>query len=513
MKSGSLRKNVSLLVTLGAASAVVVSFTGAASAAGTSPAVAMSHISKTYAHVGRAPRLPSGAHAIGAATTSKSISGAVALAPRNPAALAKAAAAVADPKSPSFHHYLSKGAFAAAYGPTTATINAVESTLRASHLTVTSVSTNRLLVHFKGTVGSAETAFRTHIANVRLASGRVGTETTSAVSFPSSLASSVVSVVGLNTLAALHTHVLRPTHPASVKPVTHNFVHPANSAAPCAAATGAATEFGGLTDDQIAHAYGADGLYSQGDFGAGQTVAIYELEPFAISDIKAFDTCYFGAAKATTMTNNVSTKIIDGGPGTGPGSGESALDIENVSAIAPAAKIEVYEAPNGVAGPLDLYNQIVQDDTADVDLDQLGRVRGAAAVHRARLRQRRERDLRAGRAAGPVDLRVLGRLGVRRLLRGRADPDHPAALDRRPGQPAVRHRGRWHDDHERERHPDRTHLERRQRLRWCRWRRLLDLGRAELAAAVPRHLVGRGRGGERRPGPVPAGARQRIDLP
>jgi hypothetical protein len=366
VKSGSMRKKVNGLVTLGAASVVVVSFMGAPSAAGASPAAAMSHISKTYAHVGRAPRLPSGARTIGAVSASKSINGSVALAPRNASALAKAAAAVAEPKSPSFHHYLSKGAFAAAYGPSAATVNAVESTLRASHLTVTSVSANHLLVHFKGTVGSAESAFRTHIANVRLASGRVGTETTSAVSFPSSLASSVLSVVGLNTLGLLHTHVLRPTHPASVKPVTHNFVHPANSATPCAAATGAATEFGGLTDDQIAHSYGADGLYSQGDFGAGQTVAIYELEPFDISDIKAFDSCYFGPAKATTMTDNVSTEVIDGGAGTGPGSGESALDIENVSAIAPAAKIKVYEAPNGNAGPLDLYNQIVQDDTAKV---------------------------------------------------------------------------------------------------------------------------------------------------
>jgi Pro-kumamolisin, activation domain/Fibronectin type III domain/IPT/TIG domain len=361
VNTASLRKTLSKIATLGAASVVVGGFM-AMPATAIAGAVPMAQISNTYAHIGKAPALPAGAHSLGATSASKTISGSVALAPRNPAALARAAAAVSNPRSASFHHYIAKGAFAADFGPTAATINAVKATLRASHLTVTSVSGNGLLVHFKGAVSAAESAFRTNIVNVRLAGGRVGTETTSAVSFPSSLASSVVSVVGLNTLGSLQTHVRRPTHPASVKPITHNFVHPPNSAKPCAAATGAANAFGGLTDDQIAHAYGADGLYTAGDFGAGQTVAIYELEPFAISDIQAFDSCYFGASKAT----NVTTKTVDGGPGTGPGSGESALDIENVSAIAPDANIQVYLGPNGVAGPLDLYNQIVQDDSADV---------------------------------------------------------------------------------------------------------------------------------------------------
>jgi Pro-kumamolisin, activation domain/Fibronectin type III domain/IPT/TIG domain len=365
VKTGSTRKTFAKFGTLGAATVVVAGFMSSPVSA-FATAAPMTHISNTYAHVGVAPRLPAGARTLGAVSASKSISGAVALSPRDPAALQRAAAAVSNPRSKSFHSYIAKGSFAAMYGPTTATINAVKATLAASHLSVTSVSSNGLLVRFKGSVGSAESAFRTNIANVRLASGRTGTETTSAVSFPSSIASQVVSVVGLNTLGAQQTHVLRPTHPATVKPTLHTFVHPSGSASPCAAATGAATEFGGLTDDQIAHAYGADGLYSAGDFGAGQTVAIYELEPFALSDIQSFDTCYFGATKAASMIANVSSHVVDGGPGTGPGSGESALDIENVSAVAPGAHIEVYLAPNGVAGPLDLYNQIVQDDSAKV---------------------------------------------------------------------------------------------------------------------------------------------------
>jgi pro-kumamolisin-like protein/IPT/TIG domain-containing protein/fibronectin type III domain protein len=368
VKTTAVSTSFSRLVTLGAAGVVVASFMAApASAAAVRPA-SMAPISANYAHVTRAPKLPAGTRKLGVVAASKTISGAVALAPRDPAGLEAAAAAVSNPRSTSFHKYIAKGTFAANYGPSQATIAAVEATLRSSHLAVTSVSSNHLLVHFSGTVGAADAAFRTNIASFQLASGRVGTETTQAVSLPASLSSSVVAVLGLDTLAEPHSNLVRATHPAAVKAVKATFTHPAGSATPCPAATTIANENGGLTDDQIAHAYGLDSLYSSSDFGAGQTVAIYELEPFSTSDILAFDKCYFGTTAANTMISHVSVKDVDGGSGTGPGSGESALDVENVSAIAPGANIEVYDGPNSNegAGATDVYNAIVQDDTASV---------------------------------------------------------------------------------------------------------------------------------------------------
>jgi hypothetical protein len=345
---------------------VVAGFVASPVSAAVATRAPMSQISKTYAEVGRAPKLPTAARVLGAAPTKTSVSGAVALAPRDPAALQRAALAVSNPRSKAYHHYIAKGAFAASYGPSAATINAVKATLTAAHLKVTSVSSNGLMVHFSGTVGSAETAFRTKIANVRMASGRTGTQTTTPVSFPASLARQVVSVVGLDTLGAPHATVERPKHPAAVKAQAHPFARPAHSASACSAATDTANEFGGLTQDEILHSYGADALYTAGDFGAGQTVAIYELEPFDLSDVTAFDTCFFGASAAATMTSHVSVKTVDGGPGTGSGSGESILDIEDVSAVAPGANIEVYEAPISNSGALDEFDQIVNDDSASV---------------------------------------------------------------------------------------------------------------------------------------------------
>jgi hypothetical protein len=349
-------------LTVGAAAAVVAGLL-----ASPVPALAGSHRATPYARVSRPSHLPAHARMVGATSTAKRISGSVALAARNPAALHQAAVAVSDPRSKQFHSYLSKGQFAAAYGPSAATIDGVESALRDAHLTVTSVSSNHMLVHFSGTVGNAESAFRTHIANFRTANGHTGTATTQPISLPASVASQVVSVIGLDTLLKPTSSFERGSKKGTAAPVTPADI-PHYSGAPkaCAAANDAANAFGGLTDDQIAHAYGVDGLYKGHDTGAGQTIAIYELEPFATSDLQAFDTCYFGATKAAQMLSRVSVKSLDGGAGTGPGSGESILDIEDVSAMAPGANIVVYEAPNTNAGAMDETNAIVQDDTAQV---------------------------------------------------------------------------------------------------------------------------------------------------
>ena len=133
----------------------------------------------------------------------------------------------------------------------------------------------------------------------------------------------------------------------------------------------------GLTDDEIANAYGAFGLYGVGDFGQGQHIAVYELQPFLAADIEQFDTCYFGAAEAAQMSgvkgalggSRLSVTAVDGGeiqPGAGSSNDESTLDIEDVSALAPGANIDVYEAPNTTSGGLDEYSQIINKDVDQV---------------------------------------------------------------------------------------------------------------------------------------------------
>ena len=314
-----------------------------------------------------APGLPSGSHVVGLTSSATRIDASVFLLPRSVAAVAKFAAEVSNVHSPMFRHYLARGEFASRFGPTAASLRSVESFVLSSGLHIDALSSNHLSLSVSGTVGQFSSAFSTTFSNVRLASGAIA-RTNSTVRLPASIAPSVAAVIGLNDLLQPHTNLVRHNmlRRPTVRGIGHRFAHSPGHGAPgapaaCPLAVGSTQQgYGGITDDQVSNAYGVDGLYTAGDLGQGQTVAIYELEPFSTTDIATFDTCYFGSSH----TGQITRVNVDGGPGTGTGSGESALDIENVSAIAPDAKILVYEAPNTEAGSIDAYNQIVSDDKA-----------------------------------------------------------------------------------------------------------------------------------------------------
>jgi len=323
-------------------------------------------VSPASVRVGATPRVPRGAQAVGPVSASSAISGAVVLKPRDDAALTQFIGEVTDKGSPTFGRYLAPGAFASRFGPTQTTVDAVESSLRAAGLHVGSVSSGRLLVSFTGSAAQVESAFHTGLESYRLTDGRVTREASSAAAVPSAIAGSVVGVLGLSDLVREHPAGLARA-PASArgrtrKAKTGAFTHPAGSPTPCRDATEDAAGFGGLTDDQIANAYGAFGLYSDDDLGAGQSVGIYELEQFAPSDIEHFDKCYFGGAQAASMAARLSVIPVDGGQPTGPGEVEADLDIEDVSAMAPGASIDVYEAPNNALGAIDEWAAIVGAD-------------------------------------------------------------------------------------------------------------------------------------------------------
>jgi subtilase family serine protease len=280
-----------------------------------------------------------------------------------------------------------------------------------------SVSANRLLVAFRGTASRVEAAFHTGLERVRLAGGAIGRSTTASVRLPGSVARYVQSVVGLDDLVPLTNGLERDNVPARHVPAAA-LAHLTRAArgvtttpVACSSALALQAEFGALTDTQIATSYGVEGLYHSGDLGSGQTVDIYELEPFSMSDIAAFDTCYFGESH----TSQITVTAVDGGPGTGPGSGEAALDIEDVSAIAPDADIHVFEAPN--VGPdadapfssLDIWNAIATADDAHQVSTSWGAVRDRVPAEPAGRASGRERPLRADGRPGAVHL-----LGCRR---------------------------------------------------------------------------------------------------
>jgi len=313
--------------------------------------------------VGAVPALPSGARVTGALPGTAEVSGAVALRLRDPAAVTAFIGAVSSPRSPSYHKYLARGEFTRRFGPSAAAVAAVERQLRGDGLTVRGVSANRLLVSFAGTAATAEAAFHTGLRRVVLAGGGTGQATTSAVRLPASIAPDVTAVIGLDRLVSEHSAAAAArrapaaaAHPAAAMPAARG-----GGPGACVAAKALQAD-GALTLEQVAASYGLDPLYQAGDLAAAQTIDVIEYEPFEVSDIAAFDRCYFG----TDHTGQVTVTSVDGGPGTGPGSGEAALDVEDISALAPAAKIHVFQAPNGngMFSGLDDVNAIAEADDA-----------------------------------------------------------------------------------------------------------------------------------------------------
>ena len=153
-------------------------------------------------------------------------------------------------------------------------------------------------------------------------------------------------------------------------------------------------------------------------------------------------------------------------PAAGPGSGEAILDVEDVSAIAPEATIDVYEGPAPAPTAPTTTRSTTTRRSSTPTSDQVvstswGLCEQAIQLGQPGLQAGREPAVRAGRRAGPVGLRRGRRQRLRRLQHLRdldPGPRPEPALGRRPGQPAVRGVGRRHDDRRRATQPPAEHV-------------------------------------------------------
>ena len=265
----------------------------------------------------------------------------ITLAPRNPVALAAEMSALYDRSSPDYHHWLAVGEFDRRYGPSRAEVASSRAWLQARGLTDTRVS--GFAIDVTASAAAASRAFGAKLESYRGRSGEVGYSLTTAPLVPAGLAAGTVqSIIGLNSLEA------PVPQGAGVGPATGS----------CAPANGM-TDFEEFTYPQIEHDYGIDKLVAAGQDGAGQTVALYELEGHD-AGVAAYDSC-FG------LSPTITTRAVDGGGSQQNGGDDEAdADIEAVAAAAPAADIESYEAPNTGADAYDEWAAIAADDNAQV---------------------------------------------------------------------------------------------------------------------------------------------------
>ncbi|HXQ60994.1 MAG TPA: protease pro-enzyme activation domain-containing protein [Acidimicrobiales bacterium] len=327
------------------------------------PAWAGGPVSAVVVKVAGGPeRLPPGTRAVSALPGTERLSVDVALSPADPAALEAFDQAVSTPGSPSFRRFVTPGEFAARFGPGAAAVAAVRSWLRGEGLTLGATARDDLLVPVSGSAARLATAFGVGFEEDRLPGGRLVREPTAPPEVPGALAGAVEGVVGLDDLAVPVSQIARPVSAPGGRassPRGAAGIEPHTGPTPCGAA-----EAAGTTATDLAQAYSMASLYGapQNDEGQGVTVGIYELEPYQPSDIAAFEACYSPSPSPT-----ITGVSVDGTPpNSGPGSGESALDIEMVVGLAPQANIDVYVGRNFGVGPLDVLAAMVNQDAAQV---------------------------------------------------------------------------------------------------------------------------------------------------
>ena len=333
-----------------------------------------SPVDRTPTVVGAAAPLPTGSVELGSVPETARITVDVVLRPRNAAGLARLAAAASARGSAGRRPPLARGAFLREFGGDPSAIAGLRAAAGQAGLTVAPVA-DGLIMAVSGSAVRVERLLHTHLVGVRLADGSLGRHATAPSELPRFLAGEVSAVVGLDDLqprrAVSLTFPRNPAGNAVRRAGTTEATAPiSGDGGPgpraCEAAQSDASPAGVLTDDAVASLYGVDGLYASGADGHGQTIDAYELDPFAPGDVAAFDACYFGADAAAAMASRLHVLPVDGGQTTGAGAGEAALDIENLSALAPGATIDVYEAPNTEAGSVDEFSRIVADDNASV---------------------------------------------------------------------------------------------------------------------------------------------------
>ncbi len=287
----------------------------------------------------------------------------VTLRPRNPVALAAYARAVSSPGSSVYRRYLSPAQFARRFGATPAGVTAVRDALRARGLTPGPLSAGGLSIPVTATAAALQRGFAVGLRRLTLPGRRTAIAAGAAPAVDASGAAAIQSVIGLDTTAEPRPLLRRALRPKPGSPRLPR--HPAGGGPhACAAARAAAPGQGAYTADQIASAYGFSGLYAAGDAGAGVTVAVYELEPDDPADIAAYQACYGTHARISYVT-------VDQGAGRGPGSGEAALDIENLIGLAPRIDVIVYQGPDADSGqpgsgPYDTFSAIINQDRARV---------------------------------------------------------------------------------------------------------------------------------------------------
>jgi subtilase family serine protease len=291
---------------------------------------------------------------LGSAPQNRPLHLAILLASRHQAQMNQVLQAIYDPRSPQYHHFLTPAAFAARFGPDPRAVQTLIAWFHAQGMR-TGAWHGQQVLFVSTNVHTAATAFHTSFGEYLLHGQRRLAVDRPPV-LPEALAAAVRTIVGLSEQAAQ-----RAPQPLSLRPA----IEPAHPAAVAAAHLSDQTPMGpggGYTPADLAAAYDFQPIYASGLRGEGMRVALVELAAYLPSDIAAY------AAQFGLATPQITDINVDGGNASEPAQVEATLDIEELLAAAPAAAIDVYNAPNDTTGTgqIDAYTRVAASGTDSV---------------------------------------------------------------------------------------------------------------------------------------------------
>jgi subtilase family serine protease len=266
---------------------------------------------------------------------------AISLPLRNEAGLDAAIQQIYDPESTNYHRYLTPEQFTEKFGPSEEDYQAVIDFFNANGLPVSATYSNRTLVDISGSVDTIQKIFHVTL--------RTYAHPTENRTF---FAPDRDPVIGLGVPVA-HVIGLDDFH------IPHPLLReiPLKKNLPGALPAGGSGPSGTYMGKDFRNAY-VPGVTLN---GAGQTVALFELDTYDAVDITSYE-------QQAGLPNIPVTKVsVDGGVRrTGSGVGEVSLDIEMAISMATnLTSVLVYEAPNGGAtSVVDELARIASDNLA-----------------------------------------------------------------------------------------------------------------------------------------------------
>jgi subtilase family serine protease len=247
-----------------------------------------------------------------------------------------------NPASPNYKQFLTPDQFDQRFGPTAEDAGKVQHFILARGLKIDEISSDRTYVKVSGTAKQVEKAFGVTINNYKNDKGKKYYANINSPQLPSELGNMIAGIHGLDNEPHLHRSAVNSRKPQLEQ--THLSGGPK----------------GGYTPSELRSAYDMDPLISAGYNGSGQTVALYENDGFIQSNIETYNNYYGLGSPAPSVV------LVDGYNGeAGAGQGEVELDIEVINALAPKAKVIVYEGSNETdAGVVDTYRKIATENRA-----------------------------------------------------------------------------------------------------------------------------------------------------